>query len=114
MARLEAYLAPARNPIADRMGLQRICQKPDEPFDGFLARLRLAAGRCGFGAEQLAVAVRDQAIAGCRPPLQEKLLHRAAEKGDGFSLQDVIALAYTAEQTAKLVEDMRRSRLPED
>ena len=106
-AKLEAYLAPARNTIAEKLAFQTVKMGPDEKFDSYLARLRVAAGRCGFTAQSVDREVRDQCLAGTHGKLQERLLQRAAEKGDDLTLQDVVMAAATMERTQALIAQMR-------
>ena len=108
VAKLRSYLAPQRNVIADRLAFQRLRMVEGEPFDAFLSRLRLAAARCQFPPEQAGAALRDQAIAGCSPRLQERVLQRAVEAQEPLSLQDVINIVHNVERTDRLLREVRQ------
>ncbi|KAF0291476.1 hypothetical protein FJT64_010396 [Amphibalanus amphitrite] len=108
VAKLQSYLAPQRNVIADRLAFQRLRMVEGEPFDAFLSRLRLAAARCQFPPEQASAALRDQAIAGCTPRLQERVLQRAVEEQEPLSLQDVINIVHNVERTDRLLREVRQ------
>ncbi|KAF0287953.1 hypothetical protein FJT64_013639 [Amphibalanus amphitrite] len=79
-----------------------------ELFDAFLSRLRLAAARCQFPPEQVSAALRDQAIAGCTPRLQERVLQRAVEAQEPLSLQDVVNIVHNVERTDRLLREVRQ------
>ncbi|KAF0299015.1 hypothetical protein FJT64_000371 [Amphibalanus amphitrite] len=79
-----------------------------ELFDAFLSRLRLAAARCQFPPEQASAALRDQAIAGCTPRLQERVLQRAVEAQEPLSLQDVVNIVHNVERTDRLLREVRQ------
>ena len=105
--RLKAYLAPARNTIAEKLAFQTVKMDPGERFEAYLARLRVAANRCGFTGRTMDQEVRDQCLAGTRGKLQERLLQRAAERGDQLTLQDVVAAAAAMERTQALIDQMQ-------
>ncbi|KAF0293228.1 DNA-binding protein HEXBP [Amphibalanus amphitrite] len=108
VAKLRSYLAPQRNVIADRLAFQRLRMVEGELFDAFLSRLRLAAARCQFPPEQVSAALRDQAIAGCTPRLQERVLQRAVEAQEPLSLQDVVNIVHNVERTDRLLREVRQ------
>ncbi|KAF0300303.1 hypothetical protein FJT64_027140 [Amphibalanus amphitrite] len=108
VAKLRSYLAPQRNVIADRLAFQRLRMVEGELFDAFLSRLRLAAARCQFPPEQASAALRDQAIAGCTPRLQERVLQRAVEAQEPLSLQDVVNIFHNVERTDRLLREVRQ------
>ena len=109
-AKLKAYLAPARNTIAEKLSFQTIRMEAGEKFEAYLARLRVAANRCGFTGQSVDQEVRNQCLAGTSGKLQERLLQRAAERGDQLTLQDVVAAAAAMERTEALIEQMRGPR----
>ncbi|KAF0289669.1 hypothetical protein FJT64_012094 [Amphibalanus amphitrite] len=106
-AKLRAYLTPARNTIAEKLAFSTIRMEAGEKFEAYLARLRVAANRCGFTGQSVDQEVRNQCLAGTKGKLQERLLQRAAERGDQLTLQDVVAAATAMERTEALIEQMR-------
>ena len=106
-AKLRAYLTPARNTIAERLAFKTVRMESNEKFEEYLARLRVAANRCGFTGKAVDQEIRNQCLAGTQGKLQERLLQRAAEKGDALTLQDVLAAAVAMERTRALIEQMR-------
>lgn len=112
VAKLRGYLAPQRNVIADRLAFQRLQMVEGEQFDAFLSRLRLAAAQCRFPPEQVSAALRDQAIAGCTPRLQERVLQRAVEAQEPLSLQDVVNIIHNVERTDRLLREVRQGAQP--
>ena len=80
--------------------------EPGEKFDAYLARLRVATNRCAFTGQALDDEVRNQCLADRCSKLQERLLQRAAERGDMLILQDVVSVASAKERTQALIEQM--------
>ena len=105
-AKLRAYLTPARNTIAERLAFKTVKMESNEKFEEYLARLPVAANRCGFTGEAVDQEIRNQCLAGTQGKLQERLLQRAAEKGDSLTLQDVLAAAAAMERTQALIKQM--------
>ena len=79
--RFKSYLAPEKNVIAERMAFHKMTMRIDEKFEQYVSRLKIQGRKCGFSGPGLDMEVRDRAIAGCKPSLQEKLFHQALEKG---------------------------------
>ena len=99
--KLTAYLSPSRNVIAERMTFHSMCMQPGEQFDQFLGRLRVQGRRCGFSVAEQERELRDRCVAGSHGQLREKLLLKAAEKGDELTLTDI-------RNTARVYQDMRQ------
>ena len=99
--KLTAYLSPSRNVIAERMSFHSMCMQPGEEFDLFLGRLRVQGRRCGFSVTELERELRDRCVAGSSGKLREKLLLKAAEKGDELTLTDI-------RKTARVYQDVRQ------
>ena len=99
--RLLGHFCPENNVIAERMSFRKMSMTATETFDEFVSRLRCQARRCGFSGTETDNQIRDQAIAGARLKLREKLIQQALDKGDGLTLQKVLTTAHVYEQTLK-------------
>ena len=99
--KLITYLSPSRNVIAERMTFHNMCMQPGEEFDQFLGRLRVQGRRCGFSVAEQERELRDRCVAGSLGQLREKLLLKAAEKGDDLTLMDI-------RNAARVYQDVRQ------
>ena len=59
---LDAYFHVQENAAYERHVLRQLRQEPGEDVDSFVLRLRKQARHCGYGAEELEFAVRDQLL----------------------------------------------------
>ena len=91
--KLEAYLAPTRNVIAERVAFHQMQMADTEDFEYFLGRLRVQLRRCGYSTQEMERELRDQSVTGCSRTLRERLLQKAAARGDELTLADVRSIA---------------------
>ena len=99
--KLTSYLSPSHNVIAERMSFHNMCMQTGEEFDQFLGRLRVQGRRCGFSVAEQERELRDRCVAGSSGKLRERLLLKAAEKGDDLTLSDI-------RNTARVYQDVRQ------
>ena len=104
--KLDAYLAPARNVIAERMSFHQMTMGDNEDFEHFLGRLSVKLRQCGYPAAETDRELRDRCVAGCSGALRERLFRKAAARGDALTLADVRAVARAHKDAGQLAEQM--------
>ena len=104
--KLETYLAPTRNVIAERVAFHQMQMADTEDFEHFLGRLRVQLRRCGYSVQETERELRDQSVTGCSRSLRERLLQKAAAKGDELTLADVRSVARAHKDAGQLAAQL--------
>lgn len=98
--KLDAYFMKQKNYTYERHVFRNVCQKPNEPFDQFIIRLRKQASRCNF--KTLADdQIKDQIIEKCR---SSKLKEKVLEAGDKLTLTETIEMGLALETVLETVK----------
>ena len=105
VSRLNAYFSPKRNNTYERHIFRQISQKEGESLDLFCTRLKTQAQYWNF-RDQLEDNIKDQVVDKC---LNNSLRVKILEKGDEFSLEDLLKLARSMELSEKQAREITNS-----